>query len=168
MTIIDLSLYTSNHSTHYQYFQSAAEQAIMATCTRARCGSVIVDTTGQIIGVGYNAPPLGNESNRKCAGSYDITSKPKSDKTCCIHAEWNAILNGLAAHPDLMSGATLYFMRVDEQGQFTQAGEPYCTVCSRLALQSGIAYFGLWNDGPQIIPTDVYNDASYAYHQQEC
>ena len=64
---------------------------------------------------------------------------------------------------DKMEGSTLYFMRVNEEGEFTEAGQPYCTVCSRLALQSGIKTFGLWNNGPDMIPADRYNLRSYDF-----
>lgn len=149
---------------HSPFFELAAETARQATCHRARCGSVVVSAQGDILGLGFNAPPLNDEEQRRCEEDYDLSSKPKSDKTCCVHAEWNAILDALSNDASKVKGSTLYFMRVDEEGAFTQAGEPYCTVCSRLALQSGVAIFGLWNDGPEMIPTDVYNSRSYDYH----
>lgn len=136
-----------------------------ATCSRAKCGSVIVSQDGQIIGRGYNAPPLGDEAQRMCEAELDKSIKQNNDKTCCVHAEWNAILDALKNHADKISGSTLYFMRVNNAGEFTEAGQPYCTVCSRLALESGIAVFGLWNSGPEMIPTDEYNVRSYAYFQ---
>ena len=148
---------------HEQYFTLAGTIATEATCHQAHCGSVIVAKDKTVIGRGYNAPPLGDESQRQCAATYQSDKKPKSDKTCCIHAEWNAILDALAHHPDKIVGSTLYFMRVDSDGEFTQAGQPYCTVCSRLALQSGIKTFGLWNNGPQMIDTKQYNLLSYDY-----
>lgn len=101
-----------------------------------------------------------------CAAPLDTSIKQSNDKTCCVHAEWNAILDAVKHHPDLVSGSTLYFMRVNEAGEFTEAGEPYCTVCSRLALESGIATFGLWNDGPEMIDTAAYNQRSYAYFER--
>jgi len=54
-------------------------------------------------------------------------------------------------------------MRTNDEGEFTEAGEPYCTVCSRLALQSGVKVFGLWNGGPEMIDTEKYNQKSYAF-----
>lgn len=150
---------------HGMYFRRAAEVATQATCLRARCGSVIVSPQGVIIGEGYNAPPLEDESQRRCDDGYDLSSKPKSDKTCCVHAEWNAILNALKQDALGVAGSTLYFMRVDGKGRFTEAGKPYCTVCSRLALQSGVATFGLWNEGPEMIDTDAYNISSYQFHK---
>ena len=121
---------------HKQYFTLAGTIATEATCHQAHCGSVIVAKDKTVIGRGYNAPPFGDESQRRCAATY---------------------------HPDKIVGSTLYFMRVDSDGEFTQAGQPYCTVCSRLALQSGIKTFGLWNNGPQMIDTKQYNLLSYDY-----
>ncbi len=148
---------------HKQYFEAAQKTAQLATCNRAHCGSVIVSKDGRIIGRGYNAPPLGDEAQRMCDVELDKSIKQNNDKTCCVHAEWNAIIDALKNHADLIKGSTLYFMRVDDAGVFTEAGEPYCTVCSRLALESGVESFGLWNQGPEMIPTDTYNQRSYQY-----
>jgi len=68
--------------------------------TEARCGSVIVSERNVIIGRGYNAPPLGDETQRTCDVEYHTDKKPKSDKTCCVHAEWNAIIDGLKNYPE--------------------------------------------------------------------
>jgi deoxycytidylate deaminase len=146
------------------FFEKAADVARNATCHRAKCGSIVVTPAGLVIGEGYNAPPLESESQRMCSAQYDTSVKPKSDKTCCVHAEWNAVLDASIRNGIHVAGSTLYFMRVDNDGNFTDAGEPYCTVCSRLALQSGIAVFGLWESGPRMIPTDEYNLMSYAYY----
>lgn len=150
---------------HVKYFEAAQEVATQATCTRARCGAVIVNETGNIIGKGYNAPPLEDESQRMCDAEFNIQEKLKSDKTCCVHAEWNAIMEALQDYPAQIAGSTLYFMRVDEEGKFTEAGQPYCTVCSRLALQAGVYTFALWNQGPELYDTRTYNTLSYQYHQ---
>lgn len=147
------------------YFDLAQEVAKKATCLRAQCGSVIIASDGQVIGEGYNAPPLGDESQRMCEAVLDQSIKQNNDKTCCVHAEWNAILDAMNRHADKVPGSTLYFMRINDSGEKTEAGEPYCTVCSRLALESGIAVFGLWNDGPDMRETAEYNRQSYAYFQ---
>lgn len=147
------------------YFEQAAIEARRATCLRARCGSIIVDVAGNIIGRGHNSPAREDESQRTCLVEWDTVKKPKYDTTCCVHAEWNAILNVCKTSPDLINGSTLYFMRIDGEGNFTDAGEPYCTVCSRLALQSGIAYFALWNHGPDIRTTADYNTQSYQFYR---
>ena len=146
-----------------QFFKAAQKEAQRATCNRAHCGAVLVSKDGRIIGRGYNAPPLGDESQRMCDVELDKSIKQNNDKTCCVHAEWNAILDALKNDADRVEGSTLYFMRVDETGEFTDAGKPYCTVCSRLALESGVAAFGLWNNGPEMVNTADYNLESYAY-----
>ncbi len=148
---------------HEDYFNKAREVATRATCSRAKCGAVIVAADGQIIGEGYNAPPLGDESQRMCEVELDKSIKQNNDKTCCVHAEWNAIIDALKTHSNKVEGSTLYFMRVNDKGEFTDAGDPYCTVCSRLAMQSGIETFALWNDGPELFQASEYNLKSYAY-----
>ena len=150
-------------SSHHQFFEAAQKVAQQATCNRAYCGSVVVAKDGTIIGKGFNAPPNNDESQRMCDVVLDKSIKQNNDKTCCVHAEWNAILDALKSHPSKIEGSTLYFMRVNDDGDFTEAGQPYCTVCSRLALQSGIATFGLWNGGPEMIDTHIYNQKSYEY-----
>jgi len=149
---------------HEQHFKKAADVAKKATCTHAKCGSIIVSKDNIIIGRGFNAPPLNDESQRRCGFECDKNIKTKYDKTCCVHAEWNAIIDALRNYPDKIAGSTLYFMRVNDDGEFTNAGKPFCTVCSRLALQSGVAKFGLWNDGPQIFNTKEYNKISYDFY----
>ena len=152
---------------HRHYFQLAAEIAQSAQCHQARCGAVIV-RDGNVIGSGFNGPPLGKESNRTCGSQRNVLIKPKYDKTCCIHAEWRAILNACKAHPDKIVGSTLYFMRIDDSGNFTDAGVPYCTDCSRLTMESGVGYFALWNkhrndDGMDLYTAEEYDRASYAF-----
>ena len=149
------------------YFEEAARLANEATCLRAKCGSVIVATSGEIIGRGYNAPPQNDESQRRCNDDFDCMKKPKYDKTCCVHAEWNAVIDACKTAPEKLAGSTLYFMRVDDEGNFTDAGDPYCTACSRFTMAAGVAEFALWNDGGADIYTLVeYNDASYQYYER--
>lgn len=147
------------------YFEQAATVARNAKCRQSKCGSVIV-YDGQIIGSGYNGPPLDDESRRTCGAVLDRSKKPKYDLTCCIHAEWRAILDGLIKHPTKMKGSCLYFMRVDDEGKFTDAGQPYCTTCSRLAMEAGIAQFALWNkNGADVYNLPEYDRLSYEFHR---
>ena len=148
------------------FFEAAAEEAEKATCLRAKCGSVVVSKSGVILGRGYNAPPLGDETQRQCEAEPDLTKKPKYDKTCCVHAEWNAVIDALAnTQKGKLEGAWLYFMRVDEWGNFTDAGDPYCTTCSRFTMQAGVSEFALWNDGgAEVYTLPEYNQVSYEYH----
>jgi deoxycytidylate deaminase len=148
------------------YFDLAAEAASHSKCIRADCGSVIIDGDGQVIGTGYNGPPLGDESQRTCVTTWDYEKKPKFDITCCIHAEWRAVLDACKRNPDKLTGSTLYFMRVDADGRFTDSPVPYCTVCSRLTMEAGVAEFAMWNDqGADIYPLPEFNRASYAFFE---
>lgn len=148
-----------------KWFLAAGEIAKQALCKRANCGAVIVKDD-EIIGSGYSAPPLDDVKNSKCHFEYPgELKKPKSDRTCCMHAEWRAIFDTLKKNPDKIVGSTLYFCRVDDNGSMLKSGEPYCTVCSRLALDSGIAFFALWQEGGiRVYDTREYNDLSYQFH----
>lgn len=147
------------------YFEAAGKVARSASCLRAKCGTVIIKE-GFIIGQGFNSPALDDENQRTCNIEFNLSIKPKYDKTCCIHAEWRAILDACKTNPDKISGATLYFMRIDDDGDFTDAGEPFCTVCSRLSMESGVKEFALYNNnGADIYPSDEYNLKSYEIYK---
>ena len=147
------------------FFQVAAEVAKQATCHRAKCGSVIVKD-GMIIGEGYNSPPLDDELRRTCDQEWDYSIKPKYDKTCCIHAEWRAVMDACKRNADRIAGSILYFMRIDENGDFTDAGEPFCTTCSRFTMEAGIGEFALWNDeGADMYPLAEYDQKSYEFYK---
>ncbi len=159
----------SEYTDAVQWMQEAGESAKKALCLKALCGSVIV-RDGKIIGRGYNAPALNDEKNRTCNDDelYDFSIKPHFDRTCCIHAEWRAILDTLKTNPDKIVGSKLYFSRVDKEGNIKKSGKPYCTVCSRLALDTGISEFLLWQkEGIASYPTDEYNRLSYDYLKDE-
>lgn len=146
------------------FFQSATEVAQQATCHRAKCGSVIVKD-GVIIGQGYNSPPLNDESRRTCDEAWDYGKKSKYDKTCCVHAEWRAVIDACKRHPDKLAGSVLYFMRIDDEGNFTDAGDPFCTTCSRFTMEAGVGEFALWNnEGADIYPLAEYDQKSYEFY----
>ncbi len=146
-----------------EWMKEAAQVAEKALCLKSKCGTVIVKD-GEIIGQGYNAPPLDDVKNRTCLDEYDFSGKPKYDHTCCMHSEWRAILDATKRNPEKLKGSQLYFTRVDKDGNTKKSGEPYCTVCSRFALDVGISEFLLWQDkGICSYPTDEYNKLSYAY-----
>ena len=149
------------------YFKVAAQVAKRAKCERARCGAIIIK--GDVmLGQGFNGPPLGKESDRTCLAEWDRSKKPKYDLTCCIHAEWRAIVDAAKKHGDEVLGSRLYFMRVDDQGQLTDAGVPCCTVCSRLTMEAGIAEFALWNNGgADIYAADEYDRLSFDYFRKQ-
>ena len=151
---------------HEEWFGEAVRVAHAALCARARCGAVIVKD-GVLIGEGYNAPPRDDVSARRCADVYDRSKKPKYDLTCCLHAEWRAIIDALSKGNPL-AGATLYYVRLDQAGERKPSSAPFCTVCSRLALDVGITTFALWHEtGIVCYETGDYNDRSYAYHRAD-
>jgi deoxycytidylate deaminase len=144
------------------WMHEAAKEAQRALCLKAKCGTVIVKD-GEIIGRGYNAPPLDKEENRVCRVEFG-PGKPRYDRTCCMHAEWRAMLDALRTHADKVVGSDLYFVRVDDTGAIKKSGKPYCTVCSRMALDIGIAHFALWHEEGIIeYPTREYDRLSYEY-----
>jgi len=143
------------------HFESAGLIAQEATCQRARCGSVIIKDD-VVIGKGSNSPALDEENQRLCSAEMDTSIKPKYDKTCCIHAEWRAVIDACKTNAGKIKGSTLYFMRIDKDDNFTDAGDPFCTVCSRLTMEAGVKDFALYNnDGADIYPLDEYNRKSY-------
>lgn len=147
------------------YFEEAGKEADKALCLRDKCGAVVV-LNNEVIGKGCNGPAKNDVSNRKCGLNLVNSTKPKSDRTCCVHAEWRAIVGAIKNKQDI-SGSTLYFTRVDSLGNILKSGKPYCTTCSRLALDNGIKYFALWHDsGIKLYDTNEYNELSYQFHAQ--
>lgn len=146
-----------------EYFHQAMKIALKATCKRSRCGSLIVkeDT---IIWIGFNSPPLDKEDQRRCSCNKDTYDKKVTDKTCCIHAEQRAIMDALRKHPNDIAWSTLYFIRLSEDWEPSFADKPYCTICSKMALDAGIKEFVLWHEkGICIYDTDEYNTLSFNY-----
>lgn len=146
-----------------QYFREAGKEASRSFCLRDKCGAVVV-LGGNIVGRGHNGPPNDDISLRKCGLDLTRSNKPKSDRTCCVHAEWRAIIDAVRNAKELQT-STLFFTRVDETGKLLRSGRPYCTVCSRLALDNGISSFALWHeDGIRVYGTKEYNELSYQFH----
>lgn len=146
-------------------FEDAALVARSSTCGRSRCGSVIV-ADDETIGKGFNSPPAGREDQRRCGVEKSSYHPKVTDKTCCVHAEQRAIMDALRYHPDRMSGSRLYFIRLDDAGKLSWAGKPYCTICSKMALDTGIAEFVLWHeDGIAVYDTREYNGLSFSYRE---
>lgn len=73
-------------------------------------------------------------------------------------------MDALRSNPQKLKGACLYFVKLDEADQIQFAGKPYCTICSKIALDSGISQFVLWHaSGTTIYDTEEYNRLSFAY-----
>ncbi|MDD2566051.1 MAG: deaminase [Candidatus Gracilibacteria bacterium] len=148
-----------------EYLEEARIVGLQATCTRSKCGSVIVKN-GEIIGVGYNSPASELENQRRCSCNKDDYHKKVTDKTCCIHAEQRAIMDALRKNPDKIIGSRLYFSRLDDIGNIKYSGEPYCTICSKMSLDVGIREFVLYKkEGICVYETGEYNDLSYKYSE---
>lgn len=147
------------------YIAKAVHVALQSTCKRSRCGSVIVKDS-KIIGSGYNSPPQNDKNQQRCSYSKESYHKKVTDKTCCIHAEQRAIMDALRNNPDIITGSRLYFIRLDEQGSPSRAGKPYCTICSKMALDAGIGEFVLWHEeGIGIYDTKEYNLLSFQFEE---
>ncbi len=150
-------------TTHEHWIDVARKIAGSATCARAQCGTVIV-ADGIVIGRGFNSPPGEHGTQRRCLVQKDSYDRKVTDKTCCVHAEQRAIIDALRTHPDKLADSTLYFVRLDAQGAVAPSGAPYCTICSKMALDVGIAYFALVHpEGVRLYETKEYNTLSYAY-----
>jgi len=145
------------------YIEEAAQVAKQATCQRSKCGSIVVKY-GEVIGEGFNSPPYGLESQRRCEGEKNDYSPKVTDKTCCVHAEQRAIMDALRRNAEKILGSRLYFIRLNENGEKEFAGAPYCTICSKMALDVGIEEFVLWHqEGIRAYGIQEYNTLSYAY-----
>jgi deoxycytidylate deaminase len=148
-----------------QYLELAAEIARSSSCDRSHCGSLII-SDNKIIGQGFNSPPWQLESQKRCACAKNSYNKKVTDKTCCIHAEQRAIMDALQHHPDTLVWSRLYFIRLDETGNISFAGKPYCTICSKMSLDVGISEFVLWHEqGIAIYDTEEYNNLSFWYDE---
>lgn len=145
------------------YFEEAAKVGLSSKCLRAKCGSVIVKDK-EIVGKGYNSPP-GDVSLEKCLKD-ELPLDFVSDRTCCIHAEQRAIMEALRRNPERINGSRLYFIRLDERGKPARAGKPYCTVCSKMALDAGISEFVLWHEeGICVYEAGEYNKISFQFRK---
>ena len=151
------------HAQAEVFMQQAAEIAQKASCERSKCWCIIVKD-GEIIGQGFNSPPQHLESQRRCYWDKAQYHRKVTDKTCCIHAEQRAILDALKSASDQLPDSDLYFIRLDQEGKITKAGEPYCTICSKMALEVGVKNFHLWHaKGIVAYDTEEYNILSYQY-----
>jgi len=145
------------------YMKEAIKEAKKATCLISKCGAVIVKSK-RIIGKGYNSPPKNNEEQRRCKCDKAVLHAKITDKTCCVHAEQRAIMNALARNPSRLPLSRIYFIRLDLNNNVLMAGKPYCTHCSKLALDVGISEFVLWHkEGICVYDTLEYNILSYQF-----
>lgn len=134
------------------------------TCKRGKGGSVIVKNN-LIIGEGFNSPPFNLESQRRCDADKSKYHERVRDKTCCIHAEQRAILDTLKNNADKIIGSRIYYANLDDKGEIARAGNPYCTICSKITIEAGISEFVLWHkDGICVYESGEYNKLSFEYN----
>jgi deoxycytidylate deaminase len=148
------------------YLGEAIKEARKSTCLRRKCGSIIVDIRGNIIGRGFNSPAGNLESQRRCSYDKSEYDEKVTDKTCCIHAEQNAFFDALSktGKRKLENYPVLYFAEVDSEGNLIPAGEPYCTICSKSALEVGISGWVLQHEsGLYYYDSEEYNDKSFNF-----
>lgn len=141
-----------------KFIDELVRVARLSTCHRSKCGSIIIGED-DIIGIGYNSQPC--DFNGECFKDK-LDQNFKSDKTCCLHAEQRAILNALKSDPNKIINSTLLFIRLDENDNPKISGDPYCTICSKMALDVGIKWFVLLHsEGWTAYDTDYYNKLSF-------
>lgn len=76
----------------------------------------------------------------------------------------NAFENGYGCRN--MEGSTLYFIRLDENDNPKYSGEPYCSICSKMALDVGIEKFALWRkEGWCFYDTKEYNELTFKFQE---
>lgn len=145
------------------FLNKTIEVAKKAWCHRSKCGAIIVKN-GKILSEGINHPPKFLESQRRCQIKKKEYNPKVTDKTCCIHAEQDAITNALKNNSKKLKGSTLFFTRLDLENNFLPAGKPYCTICSKFALDIGIKKWVLWHqEGIREYDAEEYNDLSFNY-----
>lgn len=145
-----------------KHFELARQEALKSTCKSTRGGAVIISPDGKLIGKGHNGPPL-DACIVECIKN-NLPANFKSDRACCVHAEQRAILDAARNHPEKLGDSTIYFTWVDGKGSIKPAGNPYCTVCSKLSVDAGLKDFVLWHEeGICAYNTKDYNALSFQH-----
>lgn len=151
------------------YIREATEEAKKATCKRRKCGAVIGNWEGFILGRGFNSPPGNLETQRRCLIDKTIYNEKITDKTCCMHAEQRAFFDAIDKHgKDVIQNnySILVLMAVNNDGKPIPAGEPYCTICSKSALDIGISEWILQHEsGLYLYDSEEYNDLSFNFRK---
>lgn len=152
-----------------KFIERAKLLAQKSTCTRARCGAILVKDD-EVIGEGVNSPADGDEKQRRCENDKNCYDQKVTDKTCCVHAERRSIMDALSKNPDKIKGSILYFARFLSDGELRLNGgnggknQLYCTMCTKMMYDVGVEAFVLPNiNGVAHYSRDEYLDKSYAY-----
>jgi deoxycytidylate deaminase len=164
------------------WLRLSQKKALNSKCLRhnGRCGAMIT-RNGESVGWGWNSPPQNRDIKacRKDAIRQELKEtgkKFKSDLSCCVHAEMRAMTmaivrsNRIDFH-NCLEGCRLYFIRIDDEGDCIPSGHPWCTQCSKFALDIGISEWVLWHGesvwdkgkGVYLYDANEYNEISYQY-----
>lgn len=142
------------------WLEAAAETARASHCLRRKCGSVLVSAEGEVFAPAVNQLPPGAEVH---CDPYCLDKAFKSDKACCVHAEQRTVMAALKEGRSL-AGSTMVFASVDEVGARLKSGSPYCTICSKMALEAGVGYWILEHEhGVTRYGALEYNRISFEY-----
>ena len=157
------------------YLDLASKVAQVSQCLRKKCGAIILKKN-VIIGEGFNSQPQ-NKKSDYCRKTNELLKIQnfKSDKTCCIHAEQRAILDAMFnkelfnfeedSIQDCFKNSIIYFTFIDGKEKRIPSGKPYCTICSKLALDVGIEKWCLWHDKSVYGEEGVYLYDSFEYNE---
>jgi len=143
-----------------EYFREAREEALKSSCYISKCGAVLVKNN-IIQGRGFNSPPKDKKLEKyfkdSLPGDFNL------DRTCCIYAVQGAIDNALDKYnKEVIEGSILYFTRLSKEKKIIPVGKPYCTICSKLALDNGISKLVLFHDfGFTEYDAEEYNEISF-------
>lgn len=149
----------------YKLMDDLTGIASLSSCHRSQCGSIIYSEEGKKIGRGWNSHPC--DTPGKCFKD-SVPRDFKSDRNCCVHAEQRAIIDALCRMDGFFNlrGSTLFFLRLDDEGKPKRSGQPYCTICSKMALEAGVKEFCLWHEeGWTAYETSYYNEISFQYRE---
>jgi deoxycytidylate deaminase len=142
------------------WISRAGKEAENSLCLRSSCGAIVAKDYN-CLGKGFNSPP-GNIKLERCFKDT-LPENFKSNRDCCNHAEERAIV--LARDkwsPVSVQGSTLYFARINENKKIITVGKPYCTQCSKMALDNKIAKWVLLHDfGFCEYDAEEYNEISF-------
>ncbi len=149
------------------WLDRAGEVAKGSGCLKRQCGCVMVSADGVEIAAAFNSLPGPDGAVCPHCGDGYKAIRPgfKSDKTCCMHAEQRAVALAFRNFGDKVDGCTMYFHSLDEvTGAPRPSGRPYCTHCSKMALDAGVKYWVLeHDDGVTRYDAAEYNRISFEY-----
>ena len=73
-------------------------------------------------------------------------------------------MDALKNNSEKLNGARIYFIRLDGENEISFAGKPYCTICSKMALDIGIKRICFVSYRKvSVYDTEEYNDLSFNF-----